>query len=627
MKTKIFFKIWLAIFIMAIQNPLKAGVVYISLDTAGVSPPYPVWHNFCVSDVDSVYLIKPNIAGMTGVIWYITNYPLPYIQGEDTVLITPEYAGMVQMTSTQGYLREIGIMFYSTPPSHANFHCLAGGVVNSTKDTLWMCENTVFLSSNVDGNEATYFVWYGPDGFISYDAPVSLSTPGMYYHERGNPCGVVRDTIVLIKLPTVIPVWSDTTFCNTSVLLTLDPGPGWNYLWNTGATTQTLVVSDSGFYKVRLSNQCVVLDSAWIHVSQVNFPLPDLAAYSQIPAILCQSEVVILNPNADHTYDTYQWYKGSTPVGNQPTLTVDYPTLGEGSYVVEVTQGGCSATSMAMVMFYSDPQAPMHCVSSFDPLITGTNMTVFEVVNAFDVTEYVLSYKQGSTWVPVDTIAETGLSSYTLYDGVNDPDQQSQTYAVFARHLCGNLSPLGDWHKTIRIGIFQDIITGDYILQILDDYATLSGYEPDFYTIWIDSLNNGNFTQIGILNGGNISFTITSPVIGAAYYISVNLPWNCGGDKSFPVAFSNRKIFAINDVDEYGSLSNLTIYPNPSTGIFQIEGESVSRVEVRDVFGRLLQVVEHPTSTLDLSGIGSGVYNVRISNQQGSTNRQVMIIR
>lgn len=621
MKTRIFFVLLISLLgisqvkadIIHIQIPFGGGSSYVCLDPL---------------NLDTFIFIKPvgfDPTNVGSVQWYINDIYQPL--ADDNMTFVPTTSGKFIIHASWGGNHEYYYLnIYSTPPSHADFQCFLGGVVNSTKDTLWMCENTVFLSSNVDGNEATYFVWYGPDGFVSYDAPVALSTPGMYYHERGNPCGVVRDTIVLIKLPTVIPVWTDTTFCNTSVSLTLDPGSGWNYLWNTGETTQTLVVSDSGFYKVRLSNQCVVLDSAWIHVSQVNFPLPDLAAYSQIPAILCQSEVVLLNPNADHTYDTYQWYKGSTPVGNQPTLTVDYPTLGEGSYVVEVTQGGCSATSMTMVMFYSDPQAPMHCVSSFDPL-TGTNMTVFEVVNAFDVTEYVLSYKQGSIWVPVDTIAETGLSSYTLYDSVNDPDQQSRTYAVFARHLCGNLSLLGDWHKTIRIGIFQDIISGDYILQILDDYTTLSGYKPDFYTIWVDSLNNGSFTQIGILDSGNTSFTIPSPVIGAAYYISVNLPWNCGGDKSFPVAFSNRKIFTINDVTEYGSLSNLTIYPNPSTGIFQIEGESVSRVEVRDVFGRLLQVVEHPTSTLDLSAFDSGVYNVRISNQQGSTNRQVMIIR
>jgi len=617
MKTRIFFVLLISL-LLSLTQSVKADTIHITLTV-----PFQT-QNFCQDSMNfDTFIIHKN-QYFTGIpTWYISNLPVAVC---DSFVYVPTSSVSVLITAIWNY-NEYGVRLnlYSTPPSHANFEIFSGGSINTAGDTAYMCGmGGLSLGANALGDES--FTWYGPGGFTSTSNPIAVTTPGIYVFERLNPCGTTRDSVEVIYLPVTIPVWSDTTFCNVPVNLTLDPGPGWNYLWNTGATTQTLTVSDSGFYKVRLSNQCVVLDSAWIHVSQVNFPLPDLAAYSQIPAILCQSEVVLLNPNADHTYDTYQWYKGSTPVGNQPTLTVDYPTLGEGSYVVEVTQGGCSATSMTMVMFYSDPQAPMHCVSSFDPL-TGTNMTVFEVVNAFDVTEYVLSYKQGSIWVPVDTIAETGLSSYTLYDSVNDPDQQSQTYAVFARHLCGNLSPLGDWHKTIRIGIFQDIITGDYILQILDDYTTLSEYEPDFYTIWIDSLNNGNFTQIGILNGGNTSFTITSPVIGAAYYISVNLPWDCGGDKSFPVAFSNRKIFNINDVAEYGSFSNLTIYPNPSTGIFQIDGESVSRVEVTDIFGRLLQVVEHPTSTLDLSAFDSGVYNVRIHNQQWSTNRQVMIVR
>jgi hypothetical protein len=347
--------------------------------------------------------------------------------------------------------------------------------------------------------------------------------------------------------------------------------------------------------------------------------MPDLDLYSQIPSsILCQNEVAILDPySAGHTYDTYQWYQGTTPIGNQATLTVDY-VLGDGHYLVEVTQGNCSETSEAWISFYQDPIAPAHCVSTFDPL-TGTNMTVIEAAPDFDVTDYILAYKQGVNWINIDTVSENGSSSYTLYDNINDPNQQSQKYAVFSRHTCGHLSPLEDWHKTIRIGIFQDIITGDYILQILDDYETLSGYAPSSYTIWIDSLNNGNFTDIGLLNGGNTSFTITSPVNGAAYYASVNLPWNCGGTKSYPVAFSNKRLFNITEINDMSMSSSISLYPNPSTGMFSVKGENISLVEVKDMRGSLI-LRTTKTTDIDLSAYSSGIYVVTVSIDQGSIN-------
>jgi hypothetical protein len=260
----------------------------------------------------------------------------------------------------------------------------------------------------------------------------------------------------------------------------------------------------------------------------------------------------------------------------------------------------------------------MHCVSTFDP-VTGTNMTVTEVHPEPEVVDYILAYQQGVSWIGVDTVAATGLFSCTLYDDTNDPNQQSYTYTVFARHSCGHLSPVLDWHKTIRIGIFQDVISGDYILQILDDYETLSGYVPSSYTIWIDSLNNGNFTPIGILNGGNTSFTITSPVNGAAYYASVNLPWNCGGTKSFPEAFSNKRLFNVTEIANVSMSSSISLYPNPSTGIFSLKGENISLVEVKDMRGNVILVTTE-IQNIDLSAYSSGMYIVTVITEQGSTN-------
>lgn len=626
MKTKLFFRNLIMLFVVVfVTCDIQAAKYIWDMNTIQTTTQH-ICSSFPVS-ADTIVIYKPSGWPVNVTDWQIfdASYTIVSdVDAQDSVVFLPTTAQTFYITAYyNGITKYMWLNVHSAPPSHADFYVVSGGQINAAQDTVFMCSGSVTVATNADGNEATSWYWGSTTGFYSVDAPVIITLPGKYFLERADPCGVTIDTFEVVMLPTVLPVWQDTSFCNTPVSLTLDPGPGWSYEWSTSATTQTITVTTEGYYSVDLSNLCTS-GTVGIQVDQETFLLPDLALYSQIPApILCQSEVAILDPNSGYTYDTYQWRKdGVTPVGNQPTLTVDY-ALGSGYYSIEVTQGACSASSDINVIFYADPQAPTHCVSSFDPL-TGTNMTVFEAINEPDVTEYVLMYKQGSTWIPVDTVAETGLSSYTLYDEINDPNQQSQTYSVFARHTCSNFSPLGDWHKTIRTTIVQ-IISGDYILMILDDYATLSGYTPDSYTIWIDSLNDGNFTQIGILNGGNHSFTIDSPVNGAAYYASVNLPWNCGGAKSFPTAFSNRKVFTITGIADQNSPISVSIYPNPaSDGIFHVEASDLLEIVVTDQLGRVLASFKN-TSIINLSGFAQGVYYARVSTSRGSTVVQLMV--
>ena len=542
----------------------------------------------------------------------------------DSLLLIPTMVGNYAVVATYSGIPEVfTLILYSTPPAHADFSVLSGGEINLAGDTVWMCEGSVSLATNTIGSQAVSYAWYGPGGYVNtLDDPLLVSTPGMWVFERSNPCGVTRDTIEVVSLPTNLPVFIDTTFCNVSVELLLDAGPGFDYQWSTSETMQTIFVTSPGTYSVSVSNVCIS-GSASLLVEEETFPLPDLMTYSQIPStILCQNEVAILDPYPGYPYDTYQWYQGTTPIGNQSTLTVDY-IMGNENYFVEVSQGNCSAMSNVWVEFYQDPESPTHCVSSFDPF-SGTNMSVFEVHPEPDVTDYILFYQQGVNWIPLDTVAATGLFLYTLYDDINDPNQQSYTYAVFAQHSCGHLSPLIDWHKTIRIGIFQDVLSGDYVLQILDDYETMSGYEPSSYTIWIDSLNNGNFTDIGILNGGNTSFTITNPVSGAAYYASVYLPWNCEA-KSFPEAFSNKRLFNLTDIDEYNLFDNIKIYPNPATSqINIITDQTISEITVYSITGQQMLKLGN-TNTVDVSGLAAGNYSLKIVTEGGVFVERVVV--
>lgn len=79
---------------------------------------------------------------------------------------------------------------------------------------------------------------------------------------------------------------------------------------------------------------------------------------------------------------------------------------------------------------------------------------------------------------------------------------------------------------------------------------------------------------------------------------------------------------------ETASLSGISVYPNPSEGVVTIgnDDNTLSTVEVFNVAGKKVMVKEiSTTSTIDLSTKGTGVYLVKVSNENGSMVERVVI--
>ncbi|MCL2311182.1 MAG: T9SS type A sorting domain-containing protein, partial [Firmicutes bacterium] len=74
---------------------------------------------------------------------------------------------------------------------------------------------------------------------------------------------------------------------------------------------------------------------------------------------------------------------------------------------------------------------------------------------------------------------------------------------------------------------------------------------------------------------------------------------------------------------------NITVYPNPTTGILRIESRElrVEKIEIFDVFGRKLLSLLSPTSpetTVDISHLSAGVYFVKVSTEIGEAIKKVL---
>lgn len=563
----------------------------------------------------------------------------------DTFLFVPNSIGSYAIVATYSGIDEFfSLYLYSAPPAHAQFQVLGGGgSVNTTNDTVWMCSDSIQLGASASIYGDIYMLWSGP-GLSSSNMPVTISTPGTYIFERGNPCGITRDTVEVVSLPIQLPTIEDVLRCNEDWGDPLDPGPGYfSYLWTTQhgtiaePTAQTLALSDDlideyGYGTIWLSveNACVSGELE-IAIQRHNFPLPNLEEYSiNVGYDLCGDEIVTLipHPDASQVYTYCNWFKNEEFLGEGNAYTVTNMGYIEGSgvYTVEIIKGSCYATDEIYLSYKTNPLPPSLCVASFDPG-TGINMVVFEGHNPFDDIEmYILSYEKTlGEFVPLDTIATTNQPFIvgTLYDHINDPSEQSVNYAVFAVDYCGSLSELGETHKTIMASTVPTT-NGQYKLTIDEEYkVSNSGWTPEKYTIWIDSTSNGNLTQIGETNPGNTVYFITNPIPTASYYASAGLPWICGNAKSNNnVAFSNRTTVGPVGIEQYKN--NINIFPNPSNGIFHLD-EEVSSVEVFDNLGRSLLLDNK--NEINLTEFGPGVYYAKVQVANGPATVVKLIVQ
>ena len=72
------------------------------------------------------------------------------------------------------------------------------------------------------------------------------------------------------------------------------------------------------------------------------------------------------------------------------------------------------------------------------------------------------------------------------------------------------------------------------------------------------------------------------------------------------------------------SENNVSLYPNPTNGILNIEGNGEMTISVMNTLGqKVLEIAATDNATIDLSGFGSGIYMVRIETGTGVKTEKI----
>ena len=178
---------------------------------------------------------------------------------------------------------------------------------------------------------------------------ITIDTAGTYMVTVTEGICIYADTIVITHYPEVkIELGNDSNFCYEP-LVTLTPKTQANvvsYLWNTGATTGTLPISQTGLYKVTATGVggfCEAIDSVewklWFEPT-IYFKEGDDTSF-------CSNDVLTLDPIEQSAFPiTYLWNDNS----NQSFLNINHVGL----YWVEAQDENCSIRDSIIVNLYPE---------------------------------------------------------------------------------------------------------------------------------------------------------------------------------------------------------------------------------------------------------------------------------
>ena len=85
----------------------------------------------------------------------------------------------------------------------------------------------------------------------------------------------------------------------------------------------------------------------------------------------------------------------------------------------------------------------------------------------------------------------------------------------------------------------------------------------------------------------------------------------------------------VSSVIENNGKGNITLFPNPSDGLFNVNLSNYSNttIEVVDIIGNTIAVVQNPgnSNRIDISGESAGVYLVKITSREKLITRRIVV--
>jgi hypothetical protein len=394
----------------------------------------------------------------------------------------------------------------------------------------------------------------------------------------------------------------------------------YNYEWSTGGHFEIENGLAAGVYSLSVldAKGCEMLEP--VFVDDIGAPIVTIEEVNGVGCTVSDNGSISISASPPNPFYTYSWSSGqSTPSINNLTV---------GTYDITVAdENGCEGVSQAVIQ-QEPPEPTPICIVSVDTL-TGKNTILWKKENTEEISHYNI-YREGTDigdYRLIDTVNVNSESIYT--DRFADPMIRSWKYKMSAVDVCGIESELSPNHKTIHLTMGVGL--NETVNLIWDKYE---GFLVSSYKIWRYDDNTlwTNITNLPSNTDAFSSYTdVNPPQENLTFFVEVQHPAGCISTEKKPTRLnssrSNRRSSKKSAIvpgifEELINISELSIYPNPGKGIFNLDiellGLSELNIKVFDISGKMLSAKEYSNvrgrleTEVDLSGYTDGMYQVQI---------------
>jgi hypothetical protein len=532
-------------------------------------------------------------------------------------------------------------------------------------------DGAIFTTA-LGGTPPYSYIWAG-----TTNVPTTMSDPVVLL--AGTYTVTVKDAngcSVALTSPTVITQDKQITVTTDSILPTLCAGVPTGvikvhvdsafgtttYLWSNGATTQNLAQLAAGVYQMTVTdaNGCTAVSSQDSVGNTINFT-----------AIIDSAHNVSCNGgNTGYARAigvgglpgySYVWGIGST---NRQLVNIS-----AGTYDVSVTDGnGCTALAIANI---TEPTAiKVNVDSTRAASCVGAATGAAYITARGGVKPYSYLWSNGATTrnitgvvAAIYTVVVTDSNGCTMSGtatiinkapfAVLDTIRNAQCFgsADGSIHLgtTGAISPVTySWSNAATTPAINSLAAGTFIVTVTDGtgcssvktYIVTQPTPLALTTVVTKQIQGGALgSDSAIVTGGTTPYTyswsngatgaVAQSLVANKYCVTVTDANGC-------TITACDSVGVVSGLAQVDNISKINIYPNPSTGRFNIDVEltaaTANEVNIYTVEGQLVyhaakDAANNSRYIVDLGNDAAGVYIVRISTAGYSINRRITVAK
>lgn len=466
----------------------------------------------------------------------------------------------------------------SSTPVSQTVQVLGSPNVNITPGNINSCIGgsplTITLTPNGNGSASYTYSWSTGATTASISVTPSVSTQYSCVITATNGCKTVRTSSVTIGQPTVNISSFPVNLCpgSNATLTGQISGNGPNtYSWSTGATTNTISVSNAGVYSVTITNGLGCSNTRSFTLSTASSLSLTAGA---TPTAICSGGQANIHVTGAASYT---WSNGATNanVNVAPQTTTTYTVIG--------LFGTCTGTATVFLQVNATPTITV--LSSTNAVCAGNSVSL----TASGANSY--TWNPGAIVSPSINVTPGSITTYTVRG--QNPGCPPRNASITI-----NVMP----NPTVSVNSSSAIVCVGETVSL-----NVSGA---FSYSW----NNG---------GQSANITITPSVTTTYTVVGTSLN---GCFSSATIVQQTSDCTGINEL----SLNNWGIWPNPNTGSFNVSSNNRLEISLITQQGQTLTTIvldETNGYQLSFTGLSEGLYLITAKSGNTLLKRKMLVAR